>query len=163
LAREGGQVFNPNMELLFNGPSLRNFNFTFKMMPRSASEAEEIKQIIRFFKRGMAPKAGSGNLFLKTPNVFELRYRQGNGEHQFLHRFKQCFLENISVNYTSEGVYSTYDDGTPVSMEMTLAFKELAPIYDIDYDSELGFAGPYADPNEAVSRETNTGLGGVGY
>ena len=163
LARESGQVFNPNMELLFNGPTLRNFNFTFKMMPRSASEAEEIKQIIRFFKRGMAPKAGSGNLFLKTPNVFELRYRQGNGEHQFLHRFKQCFLENISVNYTGEGVYSTYDDGTPVSMTMNLAFKELAPIYDIDYDSELGFAGPYADPNEAVSRETNPGQGGVGY
>ena len=124
LARESGQVFNPNMELLFNGPTLRNFNFTFKMMPRSADESEEIKQIIRFFKRGMAPKAGSGNLFLKTPNVFELRYRQGNGEHQFLHRFKQCFLENISVNYTGEGVYSTYDDGTPVSMNMNLAFKD---------------------------------------
>ena len=46
---------------------------------------------------------------------------------------------------------------------MNLAFKELAPIYDIDYDSELGFAGPYADPNEAVSRETNPGQGGVGY
>lgn len=161
LAREGGQVFNPNMELLFNGPTLRNFNFTFKMMPRSASEAEEIKQIIRFFKRGMAPKAGSGNLFLKTPNVFELRYRQGNGEHQFLHRFKQCFLENISVNYTGEGVYSTYDDGTPVSMNMNLAFKELAPIYDIDYDSE-GNSGPLADPDQAF-RDKNTGFGGVGY
>jgi len=159
LARESGQVFNPNMELLFNGPSLRNFNFTFKMMPRSASEAEEIKQIIRFFKKGMAPKAGSGNLFLKTPNVFELRYRQGNGEHQFLHKFKQCFLENISVNYTGEGVYSTYDDGTPVSMSMNLAFKELAPIYDIDYDSDMG---PYRDPEEAF-REKNTGFGGVGY
>ena len=163
LARESGQVFNPNMELLFNGPSLRNFNFTFKMMPRSASEAEEIKQIIRFFKRGMAPKAGSGNLFLKTPNVFELRYRQGNGEHQFLHRFKQCVLENISVNYTGEGVYSTYDDGTPVSMTMNLAFKELAPIYDIDYDSGGTEAvGPYRDPNEAF-RNKNTGFGGVGY
>ena len=161
LARQSGQVFNPNMELLFNGPTLRNFNFTFKMMPRSSSEAEEIKQIIRFFKRGMAPKAGSGNLFLKTPNVFELRYRQGNGEHQFLHRFKQCFLENISVNYTGEGVYSTYDDGTPVSMEMTLAFKELAPIYDIDYDS-AGTTGPLADPDQAF-KERNTGLGGVGY
>ena len=155
LARESGQVFNPNMELLFNGPSLRNFNFTFKMMPRSSSEAEEIKQIIRFFKRGMAPKAGSGNLFLKTPNVFELRYRQGNGEHQFLHRFKQCFLENISVNYTGEGVYSTYDDGTPVSMEMTLAFKELAPIYDIDYDDNY--------TSDAMGDDIILAPGGVGY
>jgi len=136
LAREGGQVFNPNMELLFNGPSLRNFNFSFKIMPRSADEAEEVKQIIRFFKKGMSAKAGATGLFLKTPNVFELRYRKGTGEHPFLNKFKQCFLENISVNYTGDGVYATYEGGEPVSMEMTLTFKELAPIYDVDYDVE---------------------------
>jgi hypothetical protein len=154
LARNSGQVFNPNMELLFNGPSLRNFNFSFKMTPRSADESEEIKTIIRFFKRGMAPKAAATGLFLKTPNVFELRYRQGNGEHKFLHRFKQCFLTNISVNYTGDGVYSTYNDGTPVSMVMTLMFKELAPIYDIDYDEQFTseFGGDYIAPP-----------GGVGY
>ena len=164
LARQSGQIFNPNMELLFNSPSLRNFTFSFKMTPRSADESEEIKSIIRFFKRGMAPKADGNGLFLKTPNVFELRYRQGSREHNFLHRFKQCFLTNISVNYTGDGVYSTYNDGTPVSMIMTLMFKELAPIYDIDYDSKPGgFIGPYSDPNEATSGETNTGFGGVGY
>ena len=70
LAREGGQVFNPNMELLFNGPSLRNFNFTFKIMPRSSDEAEEVKQIIRFFKKGMSAKAGAGGLFLKDTECF---------------------------------------------------------------------------------------------
>jgi hypothetical protein len=161
LARSQGQVFNPNMELLFNGPSLRNFNFTFKMIPRSADEGEEIKQIIRFFKRGMAPKAENSGLYLKTPNVFELRYRQGNGEHQFLHRFKQCFLTDVSVSYTGESVYATYDNGTPVSMVMNLSFKELAPIYDIDYDSE-GNSGPLADPDLAF-KDKNTGFGGVGY
>jgi len=161
LARSNGQVFNPNMELLFSGPSLRNFGFAFKMTPRSADEGEEIKQIIRFFKRGMAAKAGNTGLFLKTPNVFELRYRQGNGEHQFLHKFKQCFLTDVSVNYTGEGVYATYDDGTPVSMVMNLSFKELAPIYDIDYDSE-GNSGPLADPDLAF-KDKNTGFGGVGY
>ena len=161
LARSEGQVFNPNMELLFSGPSLRNFSFAFKMTPRSADEGEEIKQIIRFFKRGMAAKAGNTGLFLKTPNVFELRYRQGNGEHKFLHKFKQCFLTDVSVNYTGEGVYATYDNGTPVSMIMNLSFKELAPIYDIDYDS-AGTTGPLADPDQAF-KERNTGLGGVGY
>ena len=160
VARSQGQIFNPNMELLFNSPSLRNFNFSFKMTPRSADEGEEIKTIIKFFKRGMAPKAGEKGLFLNTPNVFELRYRQGNGEHQFLHRFKQCFMTDISVNYTGEGVYATYNNGTPVSMIMNLSFKEVAPIYDIDYDSVS--TGPLADPDRAF-REGNTGFGGVGY
>ena len=144
LARETGNIFNPNMELLFNGPTLRSFNFSFKMTPRSPSEAEECKNIIRSFKLNMAPKTkntgsiGGSGVFLKTPNVFELRYMKGGREHPFLHKFKQCFLTNISVNYTGEGVYTTYDDATPVSMTIDLSFKELEPIYDVDYDDAGG-------------------------
>ena len=144
LARQTGQIFNPNMELLFNGPTLRSFNFSFKMTPRSPSEAQECKNIIRSFKSNMAPKTkntgtlGGSGMFLKTPNVFELRYKKGNGDHPFLHKFKQCFLTNVSVNYTGEGVYTTYDDATPVSMQIDLSFKELEPIYDVDYDDAGG-------------------------
>ena len=144
LARQTGQIFNPNMELLFNGPTLRSFSFSFKMTPRSPSEAQECKNIIRSFKSNMAPKTkntgsvGGSGVFLKTPNVFELRYKKGNGDHPFLHKFKQCFLTNVSVNYTGEGVYTTYDDATPVSMQIDLSFKELEPIYDVDYDDAGG-------------------------
>ena len=144
LARQTGQIFNPNMELLFNGPTLRSFSFSFKMTPRSPQEAQECKNIIRSFKSNMAPKTkntgsvGGSGVFLKTPNVFELRYKKGNQEHPFLHKFKQCFLTQCSVNYTGEGVYTTYDDATPVSMQMDLSFKELEPIYDVDYDDAGG-------------------------
>ena len=143
LARSNGEIINPNMELLFNGPAIRNFRFNFKMTPRNEKEAEQIKLIIRAFKRNMAPQANggtvnSGSFFLKTPNVFELRYRTGRNNHPFLNRFKQCFLSNMSVRYTGEGVYSTYEDGTPVSMILDLEFKETQPIYDIDYDERPG-------------------------
>ena len=144
LARQTGQIFNPNMELLFNGPTLRSFSFSFKMTPRSPEEAQECKNIIRSFKSNMAPKTkntgslGGSGMFLKTPNVFELRYKKGGRDHPFLHKFKQCFLTNVSVNYTGEGVYTTYDDATPVSMQIDLSFKELEPIYDVDYDDAGG-------------------------
>ena len=146
MARENGEVFNPNMELLFNGPTLRNFKFSYKMMPRSEQEAEQVRLIIRSLKSNMAVKtkaaAGQGgSFFLKTPNVFNLRYRTGNQDHPFLHKFKQCFLTDISVNYTGEASHMTYTDGTPVSMVMDLTFKELEPIYDVDYEDEsaVGF------------------------
>jgi len=143
LARGNGEILNPNMELLFNGPTLRNFRLNFKLTPRNEKEAEQVRLIIRAFKRNMAPQAQggslqSGNWFLKTPNVFSLRYRTGRKNHPFLHRFKQCFLENCSVNYTGEGVHTTYDDGTPVSMILDLTFKEIQPIYDVDYDARPG-------------------------
>ena len=139
LARSSGQIFNPNLELLFNGPSLRSFSFSFKMTPRSAQEARQCKLIIRSFKQNMAPKTGGDTIggsaiFMKTPNLFELRYRKGNSDHPFLNKFKQCFLTNVSVNYTGEGVYATYDDATPISMQLDLQFKEIEPIYFDDYD-----------------------------
>ena len=143
LARSNGEILNPNMELLFGSPTLRNFRFQFKLSPRNEKESEQVRLIIRAFKRNMATQAQggtleSGNFFLKTPNVFNLRYRTGRKNHPFLNRFKQCFLENCSVNYTGEGVHTTYDDGTPVSMNLDLTFKEIAPIYDIDYDAKPG-------------------------
>ena len=144
LARTQGEILNPNLELLFGGPTLMSFRFSFKFIPRNRSEAQEVMQIIRCFKVNMAPKTkGTSiqNTMLKTPNVFELRYKKGQSPHPFLNRFKQCFLETVSVNYTADGTYATYDDGTPVSMTLDLSFKEIEPVYDIDYFEEDGVGG----------------------
>ena len=134
LARQTGQVLNPNMELLFEGVNLRSFKFSFKMTPRDKREAEEVRRIIRFFKRNMVPQATK--YYLKTPRVFQLAYKQGPNDHPFLHKFKQCALTDMSVNYTGEGTYATYggDLSAPVSMVMDLGFKELEPIYSGDYE-----------------------------
>ncbi len=143
LSRESGEILNPNMELLFNDVTVRNFRFSFKFTPRNPEEAQQVKLIIRAFKRNMAPQAqggisGAGNFFLRAPNVFKLRYRSGNKDHPFLNKFKQCFLTDVQTTYTGEGVYSTYDDGTPVSIILDLSFKEIQPIYDLDYDKTPG-------------------------
>ena len=143
LARGNGEILNPNMELLFSDVTIRNFRFSFKLTPRNPKEAEQVRLIIRAFKRNMAPQAqggvaGSGNFFLRTPNVFKLRYRSGSKDHPFLNKFKQCFLTDMQTTYTGDGVYATYDDGTPVSMQLDLSFKEIQPIYDIDYDEKPG-------------------------
>jgi len=132
LARTTGEIVNPNMELLFNGPTIRNFSFSFKLTPRNGTEAEQIKLIIKSLKKHMSPRNNQG-VFLSSPHVFELRYKQGVKDHQYLHRFKRCALQNMSVNYTGENVYATYEDGAPVSTILSLSFKELEPIYAEDY------------------------------
>ena len=142
LARSNGEIINPNLEILFSDVTLRNFAFRYKLTPRNKYEAEQVKLIIRAFKRNMAPQAigsdGASDFFLRSPNVFKLRYRSGNKDHPFLNKFKQCFLSDMQTKYTGEGIYSTYDDGTPVSIELSLSFKEIQPIYDIDYDEFPG-------------------------
>ena len=105
LARTTGAVLNSNLELLFNGPSLRTFQFQYIMTPRDKAEALECKKIVRMFKKAMAPKIKSGGLFLYTPNVFFIDFKYKSQDHPFLNRIKPCALTNFGVNYTPDGAY----------------------------------------------------------
>jgi len=125
--------------LLFQGVNLRSFPFSITFSPRGPEESKVVKDIIRSLKMSMAPKAGefdgSGaqGIFLKSPDVFQLRYMKDDVDHPFLNSFKLCALTGMSVNYTNAGTYTTYEDGTPVNIRMNLTFKELNPIYHEDY------------------------------
>lgn len=136
--RATGAILNPNVELLFNGPSLRVFNYSFKLSARSKPESERIRQIIRFFKQGMSVQRTKSNLFLSSPDVFGISYLlRGDDDNPYMNRIKICALTNCSVDYTPTGSYMTFEDGSMVSYTLNLTFEELEPIYNDDYD-ELG-------------------------
>lgn len=109
-----GSVLNPNLELLFTGPQLRPFDFRFQMSAREPNEAKNIKTIINFFKKNMAPRTTKNNIFLTAPNTFliEYKYKGPDSEHPGINKIKECALLNCSVDYTPLGTYMTYDDGT---------------------------------------------------
>ena len=150
LGRTQGMILNPNLELLFQKPSLRPFTFQFKMSPRSAAEAKVITQIIRFFKQGMAPIREESRLFLKTPHTFRIKYVQlgSQEESPFLNKFKECALLSCSVQYTPEGNYAPYEDGAMSSYQMSLQFKELEPVYNDDYEQNGNSASSNSVPAE---------------
>tara|TARA_Y100000994_G_C15663843_1_gene430709 strand:- start:726 stop:1517 length:792 start_codon:yes stop_codon:yes gene_type:complete len=144
LARTTGMVMNPNMELLFKGPSLRPFSFKFKLSPRGQREADNIIKIIRFFKQGSAPIRSESNLFLKSPHIFRITYihRGESGElHRKLNAFKTCALQGFGVNYTPTGNYATYQDGTMVAYDINMSFTEITPVFNDDYDMDDSFIG----------------------
>jgi hypothetical protein len=136
LARTAGLVINPNLELLFSAPTLRPFNFTFKLASRSPEESKIIRSIIRFFKQGMSPIRTPSTLFLKAPHTFQIQYLHRNEEHKFLNKFKECALQSFNVNYTPEGQYATFTDGAMVSYQITMQFQELEPIFNDDYTND---------------------------
>ncbi len=144
LARTEGMVMNPNMELLFQGPQLRPFGFTYRLSPRDESESMVILKIIRMFKQSMAPQKTDSQLFLKAPNTYKLEFVSPRGAktHRFLPQIKECALENFAVNYTPDGNYMTYDNSSMIAYELTFSFKEIEPIYNNDMDSkdyDIGF------------------------
>jgi hypothetical protein len=145
LTRTTGAVINPNLELLFSGPSLRTFSFSFKMNARERRESEEIVKIIRFFKQGSAAQRSTSNLFLKSPHTFGIQYmhRGSENENPFMNKIKECALQSVGVNYTPENNYATFEDGAMVSYQITLNFSELEPVFNSDYpqdnDASIGF------------------------
>ena len=143
LSRTTGAVINPNLELLFSGPALRTFSFSFKMNAREKAESEEIVRIIRFFKQGSAAQRSTSNLFLKSPHTFQIQYlhRGPEGEpNPFMGRIKECALQSIGVNYTPENNYATFKDGEMVSYQVSLNFSELEPVFNDDYSQLDGDA-----------------------
>ena len=142
LSRTTGMVQNPNMELLFKGPQMRAFSFTWKMSPRDEKESVVIAKIIRMFKQSMAPQKTEGGLFLKSPNIYQLTFQQGTKPHKFLPKMKECALTNCAVNFTPDGSYMTYDNTAMVALEMSLSFQEMEPIYNNDMshsDDSIGY------------------------
>ena len=146
ITRVSGAVRNPNFELLFKGPTLRNFSFTIRLTPRDAAESKRIRMIIRVLKQHSAVKRNAGlfdssatsNFLLGTPDVFKLRYIKARTQRDIkgLNKFKTCALESVSVDYTGEaGRFAAYEeDSQPVTTLITLNFTELVPIYDADYE-----------------------------
>jgi hypothetical protein len=152
LTRQTGAIMNPNMELLFDSPQLRDFTFSFLLSPRSQKEAATIVKIIRFFKQGMSPIRSKSRLFLRSPHTFRLAYKhkatqlETTGEdkdknkpatdHKFLNKFKECAMNGFGVDYTPNGQYSTYEDGSMTAYQVTMNFKEIVPIYNDDYGND---------------------------
>ena len=144
LGRTTGNILNPNMELLFNAPALRPFNFNFLLSPRNTRESRTIVKILRFFKQGMAPIRSESNLFLKSPHTFQMQYlHRGSRDHKFLNKFKECALQSLGVNYTPNNNYSVYEDGSMQAYQMNMTFTEIEPVFNDEFpsdgDSSIGF------------------------
>lgn len=136
LTRATGNVINPNLELLFEGPTMRSFSFNFTLTPRDREEARICRKIIRAMKRNMAPQRSSSNLFLKTPRIFQIEYiyGEGNTPHPFMNKFKPCACTNFNVNYTPDGSYMTYaGEPSMTSYTIGMSFGEIEPIYADEY------------------------------
>ena len=54
-----GTVLNPNAELLYDAPELREIGMTFKMVPKNANEAATIRTICNTFRKAALPSWGT--------------------------------------------------------------------------------------------------------
>ena len=142
LAMAKGEIFNPNMELLYEGPQLRNFSLSFTFLPKSPAEAAVVNDIIRHFKVNSSPSNDRGGNMFGVPNVFQVTYKKDGQDHPYMNRFKRSALADINVSYNAGlPFHSSFVDGMPVKTDMTLSFLEVDILTREDHERETAPVG----------------------
>jgi hypothetical protein len=109
--------------------AVRSFTYSFTFAPRNEEERNDVQDIIQLFRFHMAPELqGAQSRFLTLPSEFDIHYmfqaKDGtNTENDYYNRIATCVLENCTVDYTP-GKVSSFKDGSPTQINMTLQFKE---------------------------------------
>ena len=130
IAAATGKVLNPRRETLFVAPELRKFEFAFEFAPRNEKESLAVYDIIKALKHHAYPSRSVGRgFFFDMPAEFELEFHSIiNGaayENLWMNKIARCALVEINVDYTAAGSVSTFFNGAPTHINMTLTFQEM--------------------------------------
>lgn len=131
-----GEVVNPHTQMLFRSPALRQFSYSFKMIPRSQAEAREIIKIVQFFRIAAYPEVGSGNVeggakgtqslemaTFKFPDIFEITYLTKGKKNKNMIQQMQSYLTSVTVTYNTN-TPTFHADGMPAEVDLQLTFQE---------------------------------------
>ena len=122
-----GLAANPRKEQVFKSVDFRTFQFEYQFFPRSPEEAQNVLNIIYQFKLHMHPEfKDSSNFLYIYPSEFDIYYYQGTTENMNVHRHTSCVLTEMTVNYSPQGQFTSFDNGMPTQINIQLSFRELA-------------------------------------
>lgn len=121
--KQQGKVVNPNTVLQYNNSNIRGYQFTFKMVAESESEAKEIKRIIHAFRSAMYGEKDSA-LSLSYPATWAIMFQTPAGPNKYLPAIHyECYLENLTANYNTNDTMM-HADGAPLEVDVQLQFRE---------------------------------------
>lgn len=133
-----GQIINPVLTPIFNNVQLKRHNFVWRIAPESEEESKRLKQICKRLQYHSLPQEDTINISSVLP-LKTLRYPdycrvELNPE---VYSFKKnCFIENVIINYAPEGVNAFYKDGSPIVTEISVFLIEANIYTKSDFDSE---------------------------
>ena len=140
-------ILNPNTELLYGGFSLRQHGYSFKLIPRSKREAQNVIDIVKTFKVACLPKSKGaifgteGNNFLTIPDLVEvsfIRKKSGGGTevNPHLPKYKLSGIQSVNVSYVTEGGYMSFEDGMPIGIQLTIGLIESKLVFGDEVEGD---------------------------
>lgn len=132
VSRIAGHPINPRVEILFATTPQRQFVFEVLMAPRNEYESEAIKKIIRTLRFHAAPEiSGPSGLTFIPPAEFDITFFNKGVENVNIPRINTCVLNRIEVDYSPSGVYSTFNNGHPVAVRLSMSFTEVEILHKL--------------------------------
>ena len=140
VAIERGKIITPRMELMFEGLGRRSFSFDFVMIPKSAAEAQTIREIVKAFKVHMTSNIGTTTIGggtnvreLDIPDVFDIKYMYRGQENMHLNKIGTARLTGMDVQYGGDRYTAFEPDASgsppPQRTSISLKFTEIDIMY----------------------------------
>ena len=121
-----GLASNPKKEQVFKGLDYRSFQFDYMFFPRDEAEAKNVMNIIKEFKYHMHPEYKGDSTYLWIyPSEFDITYYNRGLENEHIHKHTSCVLTEMNVNYTPNGQFTSFANGMPTQIQISLSFREL--------------------------------------
>ena len=129
IAAMGGYPINPMVQILFTNTPQREFQFDLMFAPSTQAETGTLSNIIHTLRREAAPEPVRTGLvpFWKAPSSFDITFLHNGKENLAIPKIQECVLTQINVDYAPQGPWATFTNGYPVSVRMTLTFRERYP------------------------------------
>jgi hypothetical protein len=149
-----GRVVNPMLELIYNSPDFRQFQFEFFFWPRDEKEALEVQKIIDRFRFHQSPElekiSGKQSGLLIPPSEFDIQFFYAGRQNPNIPPIASCILESLQVNYTPRG-FAAYEvpgennpdlgrTGMPVGIQLTLQFRETTYVTKEDFGAAQDYS-----------------------
>lgn len=133
VVRLAGYPINPAIEVVFSTVEQRQFVMEVLMAPKNEIESKSLQAIIKTLRFHAAPELNS-NTFGMTwipPAEFDITFFNKGVENMHIVRMNTCLMESIEVDYAPSGTYSTFTNGHPVAVRLSMGFREVEPIHKL--------------------------------
>lgn len=133
IASLAGYPINPRIEIIYATTDQREFVFEFLMAPRNEEESVAIQNIIQTLRFHSAPELDpvTAGLTFIPPAEFDITFFNKGEENRAIPRINTCVLTRIDMDYAPTGIYSTFSNGHPVSVRLSLAFREIEIVHKL--------------------------------
>lgn len=130
-----GATANPNLRTLFRQVPIRNFSFSFTLIPTSRQEAEQIKSIVKFFREELYPEAltvGGIDYGYRFPNRMLIKLTYRNRDIPGV-KFLPVYLQSFNAVYNANGM-GMHSDGNWSEVQINMNFTETKPLAKQDVE-----------------------------